>query len=143
MNTIPGQGGYGSTLIPAIDGKGQMLQFGNSGGSQANTENAATLLHSVNAQLPILPDPLRLLHGPLLVTVETWSDKSIVARLPCVALEANGESDVEAIGELGVAVLDFATSMVRLLANGDSIGGPLKLDWDNLTALVDVSGLSQ
>jgi hypothetical protein len=100
------------------------------------------MVSSVSAILPLLPDPLTLRYGPLLVTVESWSDGSVVARLPCAALYGSGESDAAALDDLGSVIYDFVGSLRGLLARGESIGGPLKKDWENVSALVDMSRLT-
>ena len=107
----------------------------------AHRTRQPTLLHVVNAQLPILPEPLRLLHGPLLATVETWSDGTVVARLPVAALYGEGDSDTLALDDLAEGIGDFVASVSELLRNGDQIGGPLATQWRALIAMVDVSAV--
>ena len=126
----------------------ELLEFAPAGASaipfEIGTKYAEpTIVHCVNAQLPVLPDPLRLLHGPLLATVETWSDGSVVARIPSLALYAAEESDTLALAELAEEVLAFATDVFKMLANHEEIAGPLDYQWRALIAMVDVSGLSK
>lgn len=127
-------------------GVGKMLPFVAEGVVErrrlAPTPPAPTLTRAVNAQISCLPSPLRLLHGALLATVEAWSDESVVARLPSLALFAAAESDTLALLDLADEVREFAQSMVDLIASGGELGGPLELQWRALTAMVDVSGLT-
>jgi hypothetical protein len=74
-----------------------------------------TVVSSGNAILPVLPSPLVLKHGPLLVTVESWSDGTVVARLPCAALHGDGESDTAAIEDLAASIYDFIVSTSELV----------------------------
>jgi hypothetical protein len=100
-----------------------------------------SMLSAVNAILPVLPAPLALTHGPLIVTIETWSDGSVVARLPCAALYGSGDSDTAALEDLGIVISDFIGSMRGLVGADKAIAGPLKRDWENVSALVDMSQL--
>jgi len=91
------------------------------------------------AQLPLLPSPLRLKHGPLLVTLKWWGDGSVVADLPCCALYGEGETDTAAIEDLADTILDWASGTAKL--GRENLGGALLRQWDSLISLVDVSGL--
>jgi hypothetical protein len=97
-----------------------------------------SIVSTVSALLPLLPPPLALRHGPLMVTVESWSDGSVVARLPCAALYGSGDSDTAALEDLGSVIFDFVQSVAALIARKEVIGGPLKRDWENVVALVDI-----
>lgn len=91
--------------------------------------------YSVTAQLPILPDPLRP-KTPLLVTVETWSDGIVAARLPITALYGEGETDAEALNILATAIFEFIVEVKGMLKTGP-IGGGLLRQWKALQALVE------
>ena len=95
---------------------------------------------AVTAQLPVLPAPLRLLQGALLVTIETWDDGSVVASLPCAAVHGSGRSASEALEDLGAALLDFAVAMRAHGAAG--LAGPLRFEWEAFCALVDASAVT-
>ena len=95
----------------------------------------------VSAHLPLLPYPLKLKHGPLLVTLETWSDGTVVARIPALALYADGETDTLALDELGEEILDFASSTKRFITTHEVRGGPLLQQWKGLLEMVDITGL--
>ena len=109
---------------------------------QSTVESEPNIVSTVNAQLPRLPSPLRLIHGPLLATVETWSHGIVVARLPLAALYAEGDNDSVALAELGQEILEFAQAVSAKIADGEQIAGPLEYQWRALTSVVDVSGLS-
>ena len=94
-------------------------------------------LSAVTAVLPVLPEPLRLRHGPLLVTVETWSDGAVTARLPVVGLWASAESDTLALDALGTEIAMFVED-VEPMAKMGGIGGALKRQWEAICALVEM-----
>jgi hypothetical protein len=98
-----------------------------------------SVLRSVTAQLATVSSPLRLLHGPILVTVETWSDGMVQARWPETTLYGEGETDIFALHALRERMLDFAK---RLVALGPAeLAGPLHRQWLAFRAMVDVSEL--
>jgi hypothetical protein len=98
------------------------------------------LVSTVTAQLPLLPAPLRLLHGPLLVTIETWSYGVTVARLPAAALIGEGEDDRSALEALAENILEFVEGHLPH-AQAGRLGGALAKQWASLTAMVDVSAV--
>ena len=120
--------------FPEIEGTGRSNPFA--------VTSEATLLNAVTAQLPYLPSPLKLRHGSLLVTVETWSDGSTVARIPTLALSASGENDTMALNELAQEISDFAIGVKILLREAGKLCGPLLVQWTGLNELVDTSALS-
>lgn len=95
---------------------------------------------SITAQLPILPAPLRLIHGPLLVTIETWSDGMIVARFPAARLFGEGHDDASAMEALSERIAEFVETHL-LHAHAGKLGGTLAKQWSALTAMVDVSAV--
>lgn len=104
-------------------------------------ETPPTLTHSVSAILPTVPSPLRLRGGPLLITIDSWSDATVVARLPAAVLQAEGESEILAIDALCEEFLCFAVAMTGAVASGKVLGGPLLARWERFTAMVDTSGI--
>lgn len=128
--------GTGSNLVPlrAVGGTVEI--------PSARAPAKAAVTSCVNAIIPSLPAPLSLKHGPLLVTVETWSDDSVVARLPVVGLYGEGESDTSALDGLRGEIFAFVADLVELQKDGGVLAGPLKEQWDDISALVDSSGLS-
>lgn len=99
-------------------------------------------LRAVNAQLALMPDPLRLKSAPLMVTVETWADGVVQARWPENALYGEGHDDISALDALRERLLEFATDMSVRIAQGAKISGPLMSQWNAFQALVDTSGLA-
>ena len=97
----------------------------------------------VNAHLPSLPSPLRLAAGPLLVTLESWSDGTVVASLPVCGLWADADSDTRAIRALSAEISAFVTDVQSILACGRPLGGELAERWTALSALVHVPPSAQ
>jgi hypothetical protein len=98
------------------------------------------LRRRVLAQLPLLPEPLALKKGSLLVDIEIWSDGRVLASLPGIGLRAEGESDFEAIWNLADEVRRFLAS--AKITMGDREGMPdarLLQRWKRLAELVDTS----
>jgi hypothetical protein len=95
-------------------------------------------MKAVTAQLATIPEPYRLRHGPLLATIETWSDGTVVARMPALALYADAESDVLALNALADEIAELGTSVQQALARGETLGGPLARRWAAFLALVEV-----
>jgi hypothetical protein len=98
------------------------------------------IVSTVTAQVPNLPDPLRLLHGPLLVTVETWSYGVTVARLPAAILAGEGLDDRSAMEALTGNIAEFVEVHLPHARSG-RLGGTLAKQWAALTAMVDVSAV--
>lgn len=98
------------------------------------------VISSITAQLPLLPAPLRFIHGPLLVTIETWSDGVIVARFPAARLFGEGHDDASAMEALSNRIAEFVETHL-LHAHGGRLGGTLAKQWSALTAMVDVSAV--
>ena len=95
---------------------------------------------ALSAQLPLLPAPLRFVHGPLLVTIETWSDGTVVARFPAARLFGEGHDDASAIEALSDRIAEFVqTHLVH--AHAGRLGGTLAKQWAALTAMIDVSAV--
>jgi hypothetical protein len=92
-----------------------------------------------NALLPLLPEPLSLRHGPLLVTLQWWPDGLVVADLPACALYGSGDSDTAALEDLGNVMLDWASGVNAL--GEENIAGGLRRQWLAFKALVEVSRL--
>jgi hypothetical protein len=109
----------------------------------ASTQRAdePKLVHQVAALLPTLPAPLRLLHGPLLATVETWSDGTVYAHLPAARLYGSGTDSAEALDDLAAEILSSAQHLSRLHREGKRFGGAAAKTWTALEALVDMSAL--
>ena len=101
-----------------------------------------TPLRSAPAMLLELPKPLRLLHGPIPVTVETWADGSVVARWPEAALYGEGESEVAALWDLAETLHDAVSLVVADRAGGGDLADALGERWRALTALVGVGDLT-
>lgn len=98
------------------------------------------VISSVSAQLPTLPAPLRLIHGPLLVTIETWSDGVVVARFPAGRIFGEGHDDAAALEALSERIAEFVGTHL-LHAHAGNLGGTLAKQWASLTAMVDVSAV--
>jgi hypothetical protein len=98
------------------------------------------IVSCVTAQLPYLPEPLKLKHGPLLATIETWSDGTVVASIPALALYEEGDSDILALDGLAEEIGEFAVG-TKVLNDHEVLGGPLLLQWRGLLEMVDISGL--
>lgn len=98
------------------------------------------ILTSITAQLPMLPAPLRLIHGPLLVTIETWSDGIVVARFPAARLYGEGHDDASAMESLAERLVEHVNTHL-LHAHAGKLGGTLARQWGALTAMVDVSAV--
>ena len=98
------------------------------------------ILTSVTAQLPTLPAPLRLMHGPLLVTIETWSDGVVVARFPAARLHGEAHDDTSAMESLSERIAEFVGTHL-LHAHAGKLGGTLAKQWVAVTAMVDVSAV--
>lgn len=99
------------------------------------------IVATVTAQLPVLPAPLRLLHGPLLVTIETWSYGVTVARLPAAGLMGEAQDDRAALEALAENIAEFVAVHLPHAREG-RLGGTLAKQWAALTAMVDVSALT-
>jgi len=70
--------------------------------------------YTTTVQLPLLPPPLKLKQGPLLVTLELWSDgtnDTYVADLPLVAVYGEGPCPQLALMDLAEEILEFASHM--------------------------------
>lgn len=91
------------------------------------------------ATIAVLPCPLRLLHGPLPVTLETWSYGVVVAHLDDVGLWADGTSADEALIAISAEVAEFFADVSDATAKGVLLGGPLAKQWATLCALVAAS----
>jgi hypothetical protein len=98
------------------------------------------IVSTVTAQLPALPAPLRLLYGPLLVTIETWSYGVRVARLPAARLIGEGRDDASAVEALAENIAEFVEVHLSH-AQAGRLGGTLAKQWAALTAMVDVSAV--
>jgi hypothetical protein len=99
------------------------------------------LEHIFNAHLPLLPEPLKLNHGPLLVIMKAWSDAKVQAELPVCGLYGQGDDEAAALQDLADNIKDFAHYTVHK-ARAGGIAGPLKRHWAAFVALVDVSDLA-
>lgn len=60
-----------------------------------------------------------------MVTVERWSDGTVVARLPAARLYAYAETDGDAIHELGDEIAETVQRLVKLRAAGTRFGGAI------------------
>ncbi|XXT25165.1 hypothetical protein WME94_26890 [Sorangium sp. So ce429] len=98
------------------------------------------IISTVTAQLPALPTPLRLLHGPLLVTIETWSYGARVARFPAARIIGEGRDDASAVEALAENIAEFVEVNLPQ-AQAGRLGGTLAKQWVALTAMVDVSAV--
>jgi hypothetical protein len=97
-------------------------------------------LRTANAHLPVLPDPLRLIHGPLLVTLHWWGANDVVADLPACAIHGEGETDTAALEDLADVLHEWAQGIAEL-GGEEKLGGALLRQWKAFTAMVDVSRL--
>lgn len=132
------------SLVPGATGTSPAIRIGTkppSGSLVRVGPQEQYLAFSVTAQLPAVPAPLQLVAGPLLVTIETWSDGTVVARIPSASLYGEGKSDVLALDALAESTLEFATSVKRIQLRSP-IGGGLKKQWEAFMGLVDVSRLT-
>jgi hypothetical protein len=98
------------------------------------------IVSTVTAQLPLLPDPLRLPYGPLLVTIETWSYGVTVARLPAAILIGEGRDDRSALEALAENIAEFVEVHLPH-AQAGRLGGTLAKQWASLSAMVDISAV--
>lgn len=107
--------------------------------SETQTGESVRPLQTANALLPVLPAPLELRHGPLLVTLHWWADGSVVADLPACALYGSGTTDTAALEDLANVMADWARG-VRSLGD-ENLRGALKRQWIAFKAFVDTSAL--
>jgi predicted HAD superfamily Cof-like phosphohydrolase len=98
-----------------------------------NDLGLANLLGSV-------PEPLRLLKGPLRFTLEKEENRYYATLEAAPSVSGGGESAVDAVGDLEETLLDWAQGIVNL-GGREKLGGPLLKHWDALCELVDFSGL--
>lgn len=105
-------------------------------------ETEDTVVRAVNTHLALLPAPLKFKQGPLLVTIETWSDGVTQARWPETALYGEGASDALALDALRERIAEFAQDMVSRMARA-TVKGPLLQQWGAFVELIDVSGLAE
>jgi hypothetical protein len=98
------------------------------------------ILTAVSAQLPTLAAPLHFIHGPLLVTVETWSDGTVVARFPAGRLYGEGHDDATAMEALSERITEFVETHL-FHAHAGKLAGTLAKQWAALTAMIDVSAV--
>lgn len=98
------------------------------------------ILTSVSAQLPTLAAPLHFIHGPLLVTIETWSDGTVVARFPAGRIFGEGHDDAAAMEALSERITEFVETHL-FHAHAGKLGGTLAKQWTALTAMIDVSAV--
>jgi len=106
-----------------------------------NKEIEPVLIGCSVAQLPVLPEPLSLKHGPLLISVEKWSDGSVIARLPATRLHAYGDTEASALAALAE---DIAEAVVDLTTGPNGtvrLGGAMLDTWRALCALIEGPGL--
>jgi hypothetical protein len=96
-----------------------------------------------NALLAVLPEPLKLRHGPLLVSVERWSDGNVVARLPAARLYASGRTEAEALSELAADIADLVQDLTEGPHATARLGGAMLETWRALTVFVDAPGLDK
>lgn len=129
---VSGSAGIVSAGVASVTGAGQSVQ---------HSDAQPGVLRSVTAQLVTLPEPLRLRHGPILVTIETWSDDSVVARLPAARLDAVSHDDATAIDELGDEIFSFLVA--ALVTFKGNVGGVMARQLATLLELIDASGLVQ
>jgi hypothetical protein len=138
--------GIGATVTPLFGRQGQTTRPTGIGSATASVgsrgeffDEVARPSHVANAILPLLPEPLQLRHGPLIVTLQWWADGAVVADLPICALSGQGATDTEALENLGSIMLDWAAGLKKL--GDENIGGALQRQWLAFQALVDVSRL--
>ena len=101
-----------------------------------------TIRSMVHATIPALPQGLRLLDGPLLVTVLLWSDGRLEATLPAARLHATGETMASAVAALGQEIAASVTHLAGLRARGVPFAGAAAETWAALAGLVDVIAAS-
>ena len=89
-------------------------------------KSGAVILRIYNAQLPVVPPPLKLRH-PILAVVEEWSDETYSACLPIASLVGEGDTEVDALFALGEEILEFAQE-----------GDESSRGWVALSALVEI-----
>lgn len=130
--------------VPSIQGTVTKMLGEQIGGSTTRLpleEKESRIVSTVNAQLALLPEPLKLIHGPLLATIETWSSGTVVARLPVPPIYGEGDTDTEALCDLADEALVYAESVIAMVNEGTELGGPALQFWQSFRAVVDVSAL--
>lgn len=104
-------------------------------------DSEPSLVGCTVAQLPALSGGLRLRHGPLLITLEHWSDGSVIAKLPSARLYAEGTTQADAL----YALAEEIEATVRDLTVGphgaERLGGAMLDTWRALSTLIDAPGL--
>jgi hypothetical protein len=98
------------------------------------------LVSCLAAHLAVLPKPFRLIHGPLLVTLERWSYGVTVAKLPAARLIGEAFDEASAMEALAERIEEFVHTHIWDAQSG-RLGGTLLKQWVALTALIDVSGV--
>jgi hypothetical protein len=99
------------------------------------------LAGTTTAILPILREGMALRHGPLLVTIDVWSDGSVVAKLPAARLHAYGETAADALSSLADEIAETVEDLARGPHHEVRLGGAMLDTWRTLSALVDFPGL--
>ena len=143
MTMSPPQNGtkkQGASIGLELSGSSMSLPFVLSSGS-VDLGRPATLVACVNASLPVLRAPLTLRYGPLLVSIDHWSDGSVVARLPAARLHAYGSTEAEALSFLGEDIADLVLDLTTGEHAQRRLGGAMLEAWRVLSALVEAPEL--
>jgi hypothetical protein len=100
----------------------------------------ATIVRTYNALLPLLPPPLKLLQGSLLITIEEWSDGNVVADLPCAGIASDGcINDILAIEDLSFNILEQIEECLEHRKDHPEAQYANQNQWDMLCALIDIT----
>ena len=96
---------------------------------------------TITVMLPVLPEPLKLRHGPLLINIEHWSDGVVVARLPAAALSAQADTQAVAMEGLAQEIADTVHDLTQGPRKDVPLGGAMLDCWRALSALIEAPGL--
>jgi hypothetical protein len=96
---------------------------------------------TITVMLPVLPAPLKLRHGPLLINIEHWSDGVVVARLPAAALSSQADTQAQAMAGLAQDIADTVLDLTQGAHKDAPLGGAMLDCWRALSALIEAPGL--
>lgn len=90
------------------------------------------------AQLSALPHGHALVGGPLIITIEEWSDGSFAARWPEARLAGGGESDSDALHDLAGNIVELFSTYSHLSRAGERFVAGAADTWNALRARVAI-----